>query len=295
MTEVNSDKRGGVAMKCLDHIDMAAVAGAVATLASAVFLFAYLGVERGPLGPPEPMTSAMFLQQEMEKTINEAVVTPARVMDEQERTQTALGRAVVALEAAKERVAAFALDPETIPAPHALTQADMGRLIVAGSQALQAALLHAETRYGLAVRDALVADRRAAGEPAASRATMVAAAQVMADLAKRATPAPAPEITRDPRWGFGSIGDGIWLPIIVLASGVLLLGAAGAGMMTERGPSMRTIAEHCDVHDKDVLVEMLLSDDTPYEVVQCSAFNGGPVACDRRCLHRPIVPMAQAA
>jgi hypothetical protein len=124
---------------------------------------------------------------------------------------------------------------------------------------------------------------------------MVAAAQVMADLARRAAPAPAAEITRDPRWGFGSIGDGVWLPIIVLAAGAVLLGAAGAGMTTERGPSTHTIAEHCDVHDKDVVVEMLLSDDTPYEVVHCSAFNGGPVVCDRHCLHRPSILMAQAA
>lgn len=282
-------------MKCLDHIDMAVMAGAVATVASAVFLFAYLGVERGPLIPPDPITSAMFLQQEMEKAINEALVIPARVMDEQGRAQAALGSAIVTLGAAKERAGAYMLNPETMPTPHALTQADLGRLIVAGSQALEAARRYAEARYGLAVRDAAVADRRAVGEPAASRATMVAAAQVMADLAKRATPAPAAEITRDPRWGFGSIGDGMWLPIIVLAAGALLLGAVGAGMMTERGPSTRTIAEHCEVHDKDVLVEMLLSDDTPYEVVHCSAFNGGPVACDRRCLHRPSTLMAQAA
>lgn len=164
---------------------------------------------------------------------------------------------------------------------------------MAGSQAQEAALGYAEARYGLAVRDAALADRRAVGEPAASRATMVAAAQVMADLARGA--APAAEITRDPRWGFGSIGDGLWLPIIVLAAGAVLLGAAGAGMMTQRGSSTRTIAEHCDVHDKDVLVEMLLSDDSPYEVVHCSAFNGGPVVCDRRCLHRPSMLMAQAA
>lgn len=282
-------------MKCLDHIDMAIMAGAVATVASAAVLFAYLGIDRGPLVPPEPITFTAFLQQEMEKTINEAVVTPARVMDEQGRTQAALGRAIVALAEGKEAFAAFAPNPQTMPAPHALTQADLGRLIVAGSQTLDAALRHAEARYGHAVRDAALADRRAVGEPAASRATMVAAARVMADLAKRAAPAPAAEITRDPRWGFGSIGDGMWLPIIVLAAGALLLGAAGAGMMTERGPSTHTIAEHCDVHDKDVLVEMLLSDDTPYEVVHCSAFNGGPVACDRRCLHRLSPLMAQAA
>lgn len=282
-------------MKCLDHIDMAVMAGAVATVASALFLFAYLGVERGVLASPEPITSAMVLQQEMEQAINEAVGTPARLMDEQGRTQAALGRAIVTLGAAKERVVAYRLNPETMPTPHALTQAGLGRLIVAGSQAQEAALRHAEARYGLAVRDAALADRRAVGEPAASRATMVVAAQVLADLAKRVAPAPAAEITRDPRWGFGSIGDGMWLPIIVLAAGAVLLGAAGAGMMTERGPSTHTIAEHCDVHDKDVLVELLLSDDTPYEVVHCSAFNGGPVACDRRCLHRSSMLMAQAA
>lgn len=280
-------------MKCLDHIDMAVMAGAVATVASAVFLFAYLGL--GPLIPPEPIPSATFLHQEMEKAINEAVVIPARVMNEQGRTQAALGRAIVTLGAAKERAGAYRLNLQTMPTPHALTQADLGRLIVVGSQVQEAALRHAEVRYGLAVRDAVVADRRAIGEPEASRATMIAAAQVMGDLAKRAAAAPAAEITRDPRWGFGSIGDGMWLPIIVLAAGAVLLGAAGAGMMTERGPSTHTIAEHCDVHDKDVLVEMLLSDDTPYEVVHCSAFNGGPVACDRRCLHRPSMPMVQAA
>lgn len=191
-------------------------------------------------------------------------------MDGQGRTQAALGRAIVTLGVAKERVDAYRLNPETMPAPHALTRADLGRLIVAGSQAQEAALGYAEARYGLAVRDAALADRRAVGEPAASRATMVAAAQVMADLAKRAAPTPAAEITRDPRWGFGSIGDGLWLPIIVLAAGAML-GTAGAGMMTQRGPFTRTIAEHCNVHDKDVLVEMLLSDDSPYEVVHCSA------------------------
>lgn len=282
-------------MKCLDHIDMAVMVGAVATVASAVFLFANLGVERGPLAPPEPITFAMFLQQEMEKAINEAVVTPARVMEEQGRTQAALGRAIVTLGAAKERVGTYRLNPETMAAPHALTQEDLGRLIVTGSQAQEAALRHAQARYGLAVTDALLADRRAVGEPATSYAIRVAAAQVMTDLAKRAAPAPAAEITRDPRWGFGSIGDGLWLPIIVLAAGALLLGAAGAGLLTERGPSTRTIAEHCDVHDKDVLVEMLLSDDTPFEVVHCSAFNGGPVVCDKRCLHQPDTLMAQAA
>ena len=122
-------------MKCLDRIDMAVMAGAVATVASAAVLWAYLGIERGPLIPSAPITSAMVLQQEMAKAINEAVVTPARVMDEQGRTQAALGHAIVTLGVAKEQVGTYRLNPETMPTPHALTQASRGRLIVTGSQA----------------------------------------------------------------------------------------------------------------------------------------------------------------
>jgi hypothetical protein len=283
-------------MKCLDHIDMAVMAGAVATVAGAAVLFGYLGVDRGPLMPPEPVTGATWLQQEMEQAINEAVVVPARVMDEQGRTQAALGRAIVSLAAARERFAGFVFDPMTMPAPHALPQPDLGRLIVAGSLARGAEVRQAEGRYGLAVRDAIGADRLAAGEPAASQATMIAAAHVLEDVAKQTAPAPAADVTREPAWGFGSIGDGTFLPMVVLVcgGGWLLVVAATRGMM-ERGPSTRTVSTHCEVHDKDLMVEMLLSDDSPYEVVHCSAFNGGPVTCDTRCLCRPSAQMAKAA
>lgn len=275
-------------MTCLKHIDRAVMVGAVATAASAAVLFASLGLDRGPLVPPEPITSALFLEQEMEKAIKEAVATSARVMHQQERAQAALGRAIITLEAAKEWGGASMLNPETMPAPHALTQADLGRLIVVGSQVQEAALQRAEARYGLAVRDATVADWRAVGEPAASRATMVAAAQVMTGLAERTKPGAEPIIMRDPGWGFGSIGDGMVVPLMILGVGMMGLFVAGVGMMTEHGASIRTAAAHCDTHDNDVVIEALVSDETLYEVIHCSAFNGGPVTCDKHCLQWPL-------
>ena len=92
-------------MKCLDHIDMAVMAGAVATVASALFLFAYLGVERGVLASPEPITSAMVLQQEMEQAITEAQEQHRRLKEQaanvianQKQTEMRLNRTLEELE-----------------------------------------------------------------------------------------------------------------------------------------------------------------------------------------------------
>lgn len=309
-------------MRCLDHIDMAVMAGAVTVVASAVFFFAYLGVEGGSLGPPEPATSAAFLQEELSKAINEAVVTPARVTEERERTQVALGTAIRDLTQGKARETTFISDLAKratagtqarreflesvfkLPSDwrgagflakerqaEALAQPELGRMIMAGSQALTSKMAAAEAEYGRALLAATLANDLDIREPAASHATIVAAAAAMNDLEVRT--APAAEITRDPNWGYGSIGDGAFIPFLILGAGAVLLVAAGAGML-EGGWSTRTVAAHCDDHGhgKDVVVEMLVSDETPYEVTHCSAFNGGPITCDKRCLQWP---MAQAA
>lgn len=62
--------------------------------------------------------------------------------------------------------------------------------------------------------------------------------------------------------------------------------------MMERGVPTRALATHCDVYEKDVVVEMLVSDDMSYEMTRCSAFNDGPVTCGKECLKWP---MAHAA
>lgn len=64
----------------------------------------------------------------------------------------------------------------------------------------------------------------------------------------------------------------------------------GARMLMEYDVPMRTLRVQCDTYDKDVMVEVLLSDETPYDVTHCSAFNGGPVTCDKRCLRR-LLPL----
>lgn len=309
-------------MKCLDHIDMGVMAGAVTVVASAVFFFAFLGVEREPLVPSEPVSSASFLQEQLEKTINEAVVTPARVAEEREHTQAALGVAIVRLGQIQARERAFVSDVAKNAAAsaqgrreflegvfkfpsdwrgaefarmgrqaEAMAQQDLGRMIVAGSQALSREIGTAEAKYGRALLAATLARERNAIEPAASQATIVAAARAMTNLAERTAPAPVPAITRNPSWGFGSIGDGAVIPILVLGAGAMLLLAAGAGAREGRW-STHTMEAHCDEHRADVVVEMLVSDDTPYEVAHCSAFDGGPVTCDKRCLKWPVAHAA---
>ncbi|MBI4401123.1 MAG: hypothetical protein HY581_05780 [Nitrospirae bacterium] len=309
-------------MRCLDHIDMAVMTGGVTVVASAIFFFAYLGVEREPLAAPAPITSAAFLQSELGKAINEAVVTPARVTEERERTQVTLGEAIMQLTQVQVKKAAFvpeltasaAAAKETrrgyleevfkLPADwkgpeftarerqaDAMAQPELGRMIVAGSLGLMRRLEATEADYGRALLAATLAVEREAIEPTASQGTIMAAAAAAKSLGERTALAPAPEVTREAGWGFGSIGDGAFIPIMVLGAGALLLWAAGAGMM-ERGVSTRALATHCDVHEKDVVVEMLVSDDMPYEVTRCSAFNGGPVTCDKHCLKWP---MARAA
>ncbi len=310
-------------MKCLDHIDLAMLAGAVATIGSAAFLFAYLGVEREPLMPRGVGAPTTFLEEELEKSINEAVVTPAYVVEGQERAQVTLGQAILGLIQAKARETMFV--PEVVKAAAAdarmrreflegvyklpadwrgpefamrereatvRAQESLGRTLVTGTQLFAKEVEVAEARYGRAVLSATLADRRAAIEPAASQATMIASALVMTELAKRTEPGPKLVIVRDPRWGFGSIGDGTIIPLAILGAGVVWLLVAGIGMMREHGASIRTAATHCDVHDKDVMIETLVSDDSPYEVIHCSAFNGGPVTCDKHCLTWPLAHAA---
>lgn len=307
-------------MKCLDHLDMAVMAGAAATVA--VFLFAYLGIERGPLTPPEPMTPAAFLPAELLKAVNEAMAAPVQVTEEQARTQAALGKAITKLALVKLHVVEFlpsvaksaaagakarreflegvfklpsdwggAAFTTMEQAAEAATQPELGRMIVAGSQALAREMGAAEAEYGRAFLAAALAAERAAHEPAASQATILAAARVMTDLAERTVAAPGPVITREPLWGFGSIGDGALIPFMVLGGGAVLLLAGAAGMSAGR-LSTWSMTAYCDVHDQDVVVDMLVSDDTPYEVARCSAFDGTRVTCDKRCLKWP---MARAA
>ncbi|MEK6618678.1 MAG: hypothetical protein AABY90_08290 [Nitrospirota bacterium] len=311
-------------MRCLDHIDMAVMAGAVNVVASAVFFFAYLGVEGGSLGPPEPATSAAFLQEELSKAINVAVVTPARVTEERERTQVALGTAIRDLTQGKARETTFISDLAKratagtqarreflesvfkLPSDwrgagflakerqaEALAQPELGRMIMAGSQALTSKMAAAEAEYGRALLAATLANDLDIREPAASHATIMAASQAANTLAERIASAPAPEITREPGWGFGSIGDGVALAGLVLGAGALLLLAAGVEMK-KHGLTIRTTEAYCETVGKQVEVTMLLSasDYLPYEVTRCSAFNGGPVTCDKHCL---TWPMAQAA
>lgn len=303
-------------MKCLDHIDMAVMAGAVTVLASAIFFFAYLGIQRPPLVAPAPISAAAFLQEELGTAINEAIVTPVRVTSERARTEAVLGQAIRDLTLVKAIEASFIPELARTAAGQAQARREflearfklpsdwrgteframerdaearaqpvLGGMIVAGSQALLKKMEAAEPRYGQAVLAATLARQREAIEPAASQATLVAAARVLTDLAERAAPAPTPEMTRESSWGFGSIGDGAFIPFVVLAAGALLLLAAGAAMTQgESGAEARTVEAHCETTEKDVQVVFLISDKVPYEVTRCSAFNGGPVTCDKRCL-----------
>ncbi|MEW6246352.1 MAG: hypothetical protein AB1555_06540 [Nitrospirota bacterium] len=304
-------------MRCWDHIDMAVMAGAITTVGSAVVLMAYLGLDRGPLTQPAPPVQDRWLEETLSQAINEAVVTPARVTEERERTQVALGDAIKRLTQVKVATETFvpnlAKDVargalarreflESVfklpsdwksqeffamrSASDAMAQEALGRRIVSGARTLFDDMAKAEVNYGQAVVAAVLAMDRAAKEPAASTATLLAASTVMSELAKRVPAVPEPIVTREPGWGFGSIGDGTVLPILMAAAALCVLAAAGMGLR-ERGPSVRTITMLCDEHKRDVTVEMLVSDDTPYEVVRCSAFNGGPVTCDKHCVLWP--------
>ncbi len=276
-------------MRCLDHTDMAALMGAVTIMACAGFFFAYLGIERDlPVGTP----SMGFLQEELAKAIDEAVVTPSGLADERNRTQAALGKTIVGLAQLHARKTSLISDL----AGRAADQEELGRLLVAGNVRFERQLAVRQADYGRAVVAATQAIERAAGEPAASRETILAAAAARA-AAERTAPAPAAVITRDPSWGFGSIGDGALLPVMVLGAGAFILVLGGIGM-TGAVFSTRTIAAHCDEVHKDVMVEMLVSDETPYEVTHCSAFDGGPITCDKRCRRWPRAferPLAHAA
>jgi hypothetical protein len=312
-------------MRCLDNIDLAAMAGALTVMAGAAVIVAYLGLERAPLTIPEPISPAAMIEHELTETIAEATLTPARMTAEREFTQATLGEAVRDLSlikmrstgffrdlaglAAQERVARreFLEGVFKLPADwqgaeframeraaEATAQERLGRTIVSGSQALERASQTAEERYGRALIAAIGAREREAGEPFASRSTMVATAAAMKAFAERKVAAPPVEIAREPSWGFGSIGDGAPVALFALGGGALVLLAAGIGLMREHGVSTRTVDLHCDVHHKDVRVEVLLSDDRPYDIARCSAFNGGPVTCDKHCLGlEPL--MAKAA
>jgi len=306
---------------------MAALTGSVTVIASAAFFFAFLGVEHGPLAPAMAPTTG-FLQEELGTAIDQATVTPARVAEERERTQAALGDAIVRLGQAQTQRTAFVPDLAKRAASaqearreflkgafklpldwkgadfamrerdaEAMAQPELGRMIVSGTRAIERKVQAAEAGYGRAVLAAMQAVERAAGEPTASRATIVAAATAASNLAERTAPALAPVVAREPSWGFGSIGDGALIPVMILGAGAFLLLAAGIGMM-EGSFSTRTVAAHCDEKEKDVVVEMLVSEGTPYEVTRCSAFNGGPVTCEKRCLQWPAAhkqPLAHAA
>lgn len=309
-------------MKCLDQLDMAVMAGAVTTIGCAIVFFAYLGLDRGPLVPPAPPTEARWLEETLSQAINEAVAAPAEAAAAVEKTEAELGRAIVTLtrvttrdrefipallrdaKAAEQARRAFMEGVFKLPADwqgpafrerllaeETMAQPVLGRRIVTAARGLIDAMESAETRYGRAVVAAQQARDRATNEPAASTATLLAASTVMSALAKRTEASPEPVMLREPAFGFGSIGDGTVLPILMAAAALCVLAAAGMGLR-ERGPSLRTITMLCDVHKRDVTVEMLVSDDTPYEVVRCSAFNGAPVTCDKHCLMRPAARAA---
>lgn len=304
-------------MRCLDHTDMVVLTGAIAVIASAAFFFAYLGLEQEPMVPPAPLSSSELLQAELSKSIEEATVTPALSAEERARTQVVLGAAIVNLARVKERETMFLsrLAAEAtaagqarqeflertfkLPADwretefakrhrdaEAIAQQELGRKIVMGTLALSAEIGSAEESYGRALLAASQALEREAIEPGASEATIVAAARAATDLAARTTPAPAPAITRDPSWGFGSIGDGSVIPMLVVGAGAWLLLTAGIGL-TENRLATHTIEAYCETAGKDVEVTVLVSDDSPYEVVNCSAFNGGAISCEKHCLKWP--------
>lgn len=273
-------------MRCLDHMDMAVMAGAVTTIAAAFVMLAYLGIERDMevTTPPGP---EIVLRQEIQKALAEAAALPARAGLERARTQEALGRAIVALtEAHASREAliptlAGRVAAETVP------QEELGRLIVDRGLLAARAVERLEERYGRAVAAAMTAIERERSALAFPTPVMDRVAVAMPEL----IPGAEPVVSRQPEWGFGSIGDGVLLPTMIIGAGLLTFAACWRGVM-ETHLGTRTVETHCDLHQKDMVVEVLVSDDTPYEVVRCSAFNSGPVTCDKHCL-RP--DMARAA
>jgi len=256
---------------------MTVLTGAVATLASAAVLSAYLGIERE--APPAPISPEVVLRQEVRTAIQEAAGVPPRAMMERARTEAALGRAIVDLTRAKADVEAVIPALAQRAAAETVPQEELGRLLVSRSLLAARALERIEERYGRAVVSATAAVER-------ERDALAFAAPMMDGVAVGAlaeAPGTTSVITHEPAWGFGSIGDGAVLPMMVIGAGVLALAACWSGLaMTRVGT--RTVDTHCDLHGKDVRVEMLISDDTPYEIVRCSAFDGGPVTCDQQCL-----------
>ncbi|WP_447974700.1 hypothetical protein [Nitrospira sp. Kam-Ns4a] len=304
-------------MKCLDHIDLAAIAGAIASVASAGFLFAWLGVERGPATEPAPAEPRAMLVEHIDRTLAEAMVAPARVEEERARTQEALGRAIVRLQQAQAHLSTWLPDltaaaraaaahrrdflegrfklPADWDGPEfarmereaeTLAQPRLGRRIVTESLAIAARHGAAEEQYGRALLAATQALERWEREPAASQQTIAAAAMTAMALGERmGGPMTAGTQAIWP-------GEGPILPIGLLGAGALLLAVGGGLFAAGSGPSSRRFAAHCETAGKDVEVTVLLSDDTPYEVTRCSAFDGGPVTCGKHCLTWPVAHAA---
>jgi hypothetical protein len=260
---------------------MTVLTGAVATIGSAVVLFAYLGIERELPAPPAPLGPEAVLKQEVNTALAGAAALPARAMMERARAEAALGRAIVDLIGAKANAEAVIPTLAKRTAAETVPQEELGRLIVTRSLLAASAMERIEERYGRAVVAAMTAFER-------ERDALAFAAPLMDGVAAGApaeVPGTTAVIAREPAWGFGSIGDGVWLPIMIMGAGFLTLAACWHGLSgTHMGT--RTVETHCDLHRKDVHVEMLVSDDTPYEIVHCSVFNGGPVTCDKHCLHQ---------
>lgn len=281
----NITGEGGVTktMRCLDHMDMTVMTGAVATVASAVFLFAYLGIDREMTAPPAPPGPEILLRQDIDKAMVEAAALPARAGMERARTQAALGRAIVNLIGVKESQDSLIPSLAKRAAAETVPQEELGRLIVDRSLLAASAAERAEERYGRAVAAAMTAIERERSALAFAAPLMDGVAVALPALAPEVAPTTIPMVTREPAWGFGSIGDGVVLPIMILGAGFLALAACWHGL-TEMHVGTRTVETHCDLHQKDVVVEVLVSDDAPYEVAHCSAFNGGPLTCDKHCL-----------
>jgi hypothetical protein len=304
-------------MRCLDHNDMAVMAGAVTTLAGAAFFFAWLGVERPPFAPAGETDAATFLAEQMDRSIAEALAAPAAAEEARASTQAALGRALVTLQQAKIREAAWIPElaaaartaaegrrlfletrfklpadwngPEfAAMAREAETRAQpvLGRRIVTEGLAVASRLGAAEEAYGRSLVAAVGALDRAAREPAASQETLMAAARVAMREAERTAGRPSVEPRR-------TAGDGAE-PMLLLGilGGVALLIGAGAAFLEHRGPGARRIEARCEEADRDVAVTMLTSGETPYEVAACTAFHDGPVTCGKRCLAWPTARAA---
>jgi hypothetical protein len=76
------------------------------------------------------------------------------------------------------------------------------------------------------------------------------------------------------------------------AKPALMGNKGGPHMLMEYDVPTRIVHVYCDTCDKDVRVGVLMSEGTPYDVAHCSAFNGGPVTCDKHCLAWPSVRAA---